>query len=98
MIVEDVARYLASKGIGKFSSGSGCTIFLNKMPATPNNCLMVRQGGANAGDGTPHQYVAIQVLTRGDMRGAAEKAEAVSEALSYFSGALGGQNVVIVEP
>jgi len=90
-VLEGVARYLESKGIGRFDpNGITGDIFIDAMPPQPSNAIALMATGGPDEPSVLHPFDtrSFQVLVRGgtDPRPAKARAEAIYNALQGISG------------
>ena len=73
LLIQDVAEFLASKGIGTFNaSAGGGNIFLGLQPNEPNDCVTLYDaGGQGSNFGLPDSRRTVQVIVRGSTFAAA---------------------------
>lgn len=99
-VAYDVGLHLAGLGLVEFpSQGGEWSLFVGKLPDSPDNALVVVPTGGNPVLGSsalPYDEPTVQVLVRGsDFAGAYSKAAQVYGALQGHSGQLGDVEVVL---
>lgn len=105
LLTRQIAIYLSNRGIGRFvEGGTGGNIFINAMPAQPNEAIAIfATGGPTIDPRNEYASRAIQVLIRtaaNDPRPGETTAQSVIDVLKGFNTgylAAGGNYVVDVE-
>jgi len=91
-LLEEIARYLGSQGIGVYSDDpEQATIFINHMPSSPDKILAVYQrGGPEPFYWDPFDVPEVQVLVRGAV---GEEWEVVERANQVYAALHGLMNL-----
>lgn len=105
LLTRQIAIYLSNRGIGRFEEGgTGGNIFINAMPAQPNEAIAIfATGGPTIDPRNEYANRAIQVLIRtaaNDPRPGETMAQSVIDALKGFNTgylAAGGNYIVDIE-